>query len=172
MDANEKETHPSSGSTLTPSPPSSTTPSLNIPHHHHSDQDPDPEKVSTSSTTDDKAAAVGLFEPIRAAPGTANDNNNVSSARRRLSVDTVSTLRRERSNNGWGVDDIEDSAADADAVAAPYNSHHGPASGAADADPFEVGWDGGDADPLCPRSFPAWRKWLIIAVTSVGSFCV
>ncbi|KAG7286124.1 hypothetical protein NEMBOFW57_008427 [Staphylotrichum longicolle] len=128
MDANEKETHPSSGSTLTPSPPSSTTPSLNIPDHHHH-LDPDPEKVSTSSTTDDKAAAVGLFEPIRAAPGTANDNNNVSSARRRLSVDTVSTLRRERSNNGWGVDDIEDSAADADAVVAPYNNQPGSASG-------------------------------------------
>jgi hypothetical protein len=102
------------------------------------------EKVSTETG----------FEPIRAGPD-----------RRRLSYETASSLRRERSNNGWGVDDVEEDAAGGEV--APYNH-----PSAEDHDPYEVGWDGGDSDPLCPRSFPAWRKWLIICITSIGSFCV
>jgi len=39
-------------------------------------------------------------------------------------------------------------------------------------DPFEVGWDGGDDDPLCPRSTSLGRKWLMVFITSLGSLCV
>ncbi|CAK7201111.1 hypothetical protein SEUCBS139899_003813 [Sporothrix eucalyptigena] len=39
-------------------------------------------------------------------------------------------------------------------------------------DPFEVTWDGGDADPLCPRSMATARKWLIVFITCFGSACV
>jgi hypothetical protein len=39
-------------------------------------------------------------------------------------------------------------------------------------DPFEVGWENGDQDPLCPRSMKTWRKWTIVLITSCGSFCV
>lgn len=39
-------------------------------------------------------------------------------------------------------------------------------------DPFEVTWDGGDADPLCPRSMSTARKWLIVFITCFGSACV
>lgn len=101
---------------------------------------PQDQEKTTGSDTD--------FEPIR--------------GQRRLSADTIRTLRRERSNNGWGVDDIE--AGDAGESTSPDNREV--------PDPFEVGWDGGDSDPLCPRSMPTWRKWLIIGITSIGSFCV
>ncbi|KAK3292757.1 major facilitator superfamily domain-containing protein [Chaetomium fimeti] len=144
----------------------------------------DPEKLSTSSGGPN-------FEPIR--PGTAAAAHPTSHNNRRLSAETIDTLRRERSNNGWGCDDIEADAAGG--IIAPYNhpgkggadggsggnrdgNGNGSGSGSgsgpdgAPADPFEVGWDGGDSDPMCPRSFPTWRKWLIIAITSVGSFCV
>ncbi|ERS99880.1 hypothetical protein HMPREF1624_03247 [Sporothrix schenckii ATCC 58251] len=48
-----------------------------------------------------------------------------------------------------------------------------PSPGAvAEKDPFEVIWDGGDADPMCPRSMPTARKWLLVFVTSFGSACV
>ncbi|KAK4034418.1 major facilitator superfamily domain-containing protein [Parachaetomium inaequale] len=127
----------------------------------------DPEKLSSSSSTN--------FEPIR--PGGRPASRPVSrTGARRLSADTIDTLRRERSNNGWGCDDIEADAAGGSV--APYNHPSGSNAAAGDAadggerDPFEVGWEGGDSDPLCPRSFPTWRKWLIIAITSVGSFCV
>lgn len=33
---------------------------------------------------------------------------------------------------------------------------------------FEVQWDGGDADPCNPRSFPAAKKWGIFLVASMG----
>lgn len=101
------------------------------------------------------------FEAIRPA-------TTATAPRHRLSSETVSTLRRERTNNGWGVDDLEEDGAGSGSVIAPYNLP----SPSAEHDPFEVGWDGGDSDPLCPRSMPTWRKWLIIAITSVGSFCV
>lgn len=39
-------------------------------------------------------------------------------------------------------------------------------------DPYEVTWDGGDADPLCPRSMGTARKWLIVFITCFGSACV
>jgi hypothetical protein len=39
-------------------------------------------------------------------------------------------------------------------------------------DPFEVGWDGGDDDPLCPRSMAVKRKWSIVLITCFGSLCV
>lgn len=37
---------------------------------------------------------------------------------------------------------------------------------------FEVGWEGGDNDPLCPRSFHTGRKWLITIIVSSCGFCV
>ncbi|KAK3905044.1 major facilitator superfamily domain-containing protein [Staphylotrichum tortipilum] len=114
----------------------------------------------TSSPDDDDDEKAG-FEPIRPAP----------SQPRRLSIDTLSTLRRERSNNGWGVDDIENDAAAA-AAAAGVGAAGPESQPAPEFDPFEVGWENGDADEMCPRNFPTWRKWLIIVITSVGSVCV
>ncbi|KAK4111287.1 MFS general substrate transporter [Canariomyces notabilis] len=86
----------------------------------------------------------------------------------RMSTETLSTLRRERSNNGWGVDDIDETPSRPGSIIAPYNHP----SQAGEHDEFEVGWEGGDSDPLCPRSMPTWRKWVIIVITSIGSFCV
>ncbi|KLP07502.1 Uncharacterized protein LW94_3226 [Fusarium fujikuroi] len=37
---------------------------------------------------------------------------------------------------------------------------------------FEVEWENGDQDPLCPRSFGKWRKWVIVFVISFASLCV
>ncbi len=110
----------------------------------------------TSPDIDEKLVEETGFEPIRPAP----------SQLRRLSIETISTLRRERSNNGWGVDDIEDDAATATAATGPDGQP------APEVDPFEVGWENGDADEMCPRSFPTWRKWLIVIITSIGSVCV
>ena len=46
------------------------------------------------------------------------------------------------------------------------------ASPQADPKSFEVGWDGGDDDPDCPRSFNTARKWLIVIIVSSCGFCV
>lgn len=92
----------------------------------------------------------------------------------------LSPLHGERTTNGFGVDDDVESDTTGRSIIAPYNHpaaeeatadevEHG---GQPERDPFEVGWDGGDADPMCPRSMPLWRKWLIVFITSVGSFTV
>ena len=39
-------------------------------------------------------------------------------------------------------------------------------------DQFEVDWDGGDDDPLCPRSMSLPRKWMMVFITCIGSLCV
>ncbi|RYP12107.1 hypothetical protein DL765_007476 [Monosporascus sp. GIB2] len=38
-------------------------------------------------------------------------------------------------------------------------------------DAFEVSWDGDD-DPMCPRSLPLFRKWTMVVIVGMGSFCV
>ena len=100
------------------------------------DQSEPRNKESVSDIVEDRVDA----EPVRPVSGRSSKS-----------------LSRTRSNNGYGVDDLDDEAA---LETAPQS------------DPFEVGWEGGDDDPLCPRSMKTWRKWTIVAITSSGSFCV
>ncbi|QLI67290.1 Efflux pump atB [Metarhizium brunneum] len=76
-------------------------------------------------------------------------------------------LDRIRSQNGYGVDDDSDPAPGDGGEA-----HKETASPGGSKDPYEVGWDGGDNDPLCPRSFSKGRKWLITSIVSHVSLCV
>lgn len=144
---------------------------LGLPHHtDSSDLETAPaegdDSRSSQSQPDDDEKKTSSSDEAGFAPIKTPAQQLQQQQRRRGSVDSISTLR---SNNGWGCDDVE---ANNQPAQSPANQ---PAAAAADeniADPFEVGWDGGDSDPLCPRSFPLWRKWLIIAITSIGSFCV
>ncbi|KAJ9133049.1 Major facilitator superfamily transporter [Pleurostoma richardsiae] len=68
------------------------------------------------------------------------------------------SLSLVRSNNGYGCDDLEEADI--------------PDAQQGEKDPYEVGWENGDEDPANPRSMSSFRKWLIVAVTSFGSFCV
>ena len=65
-------------------------------------------------------------------------------------------------DNGTLAPGPEPRAGDAEAAVAPKN----------DKDPYEVGWEGGDSDPLNPRSFKILRKWVIVFVVCFCSFCV
>ncbi|KAG5936816.1 hypothetical protein E4U53_000144, partial [Claviceps sorghi] len=79
-------------------------------------------------------------------------------------------LDRIRSQNGYSVDDGDDDSQTDGRVGegAPGDA----SSPGAAKDPFEVGWEGGDADPLCPRSMSRQRKWLIAMIVSHVSLCV
>ncbi|OBT66962.1 hypothetical protein VE03_04212 [Pseudogymnoascus sp. 23342-1-I1] len=66
-------------------------------------------------------------------------------------VGTNCPVARTRSQNGYGCDDIE-------AVEVTPED-----------DPFIVGWDGGDADPLSPRSRSNFQKWTIVLINSVAA---
>jgi hypothetical protein len=71
------------------------------------------------------------------------------------------SMSRVRSQNGYGCDDQDD---ESDQV--------GDAEGQPEKDPFEVGWDDGDKDPLNPRSKSKFAKWAIVIICSMSSLCV
>lgn len=77
------------------------------------------------------------------------------------------SISRTRSNNGYGCDGgIEDNngglAINGDLERRPV----------AERDPFEVRWDGGDSDPMNPRSLSMARKWVVVLIVSASSMCV
>lgn len=68
------------------------------------------------------------------------------------------SIQRIRSQNGYGCDDDARSSDDE--------------QGDEEKDPFEVGWDGGENDPMNPRSKSKAAKWAIVLICSLASFCV
>lgn len=75
------------------------------------------------------------------------------------------SISRTRSNNGYGCDGGTE-----DAVAVSGIDLEGRA--VAVNDPFEVHWDGGDCDPMNPRSWSKARKWVVVSIVSASSLCV
>jgi hypothetical protein len=73
---------------------------------------------------------------------------------------SLRSISRIRSNNGYGCDEEDESSEDVEAA------------GVVEKDPFEVHWDGGDSDPLNPRSFGNGRKWVVVVIVSMSSLCV
>ncbi|KAK2591490.1 hypothetical protein QQS21_010810 [Conoideocrella luteorostrata] len=100
--------------------------------------------------------------------GNRSDASSTTISRTMSSVSAAPALDRIRSHNGYSVDNEgEDTAAnDGGEAQEAKNSSGGPK------DPYEVGWDGGDDDPLCPRSFSKGRKWMITFIVSHVSLCV
>jgi hypothetical protein len=76
-------------------------------------------------------------------------------------------MDRTRSHNGYGVDDHDSNPTD-DGGEAQAEA----ASGGSSKDAYAVGWDGGDTDPLSPRSFSKARKWMITFIVSHVSLTV
>ncbi|KAF4467304.1 major facilitator superfamily transporter [Fusarium albosuccineum] len=108
----------------------------------------DIEKVSTNSGTIDAEENAPTFAPIQS-------TSRISRTQSR----TSDSLYRTRSQNGYSCDPDDDPDEDSP-------------SGEPEKDPFEVGWENGDQDPLCPRSFNKLRKWIIVFIVSLASFCV
>ncbi|EDN99438.1 hypothetical protein SS1G_02292 [Sclerotinia sclerotiorum 1980 UF-70] len=100
------------------------------------------------------------FGPIRATP------TDIPISRMNTKGSRSNPLARTRSSNGFGCDDHD-----------PDNTWDGSAGGNGgqridEKDPFEVRFDGGDSDPMCPRSMAHGRKWLVVLIVSASSFCV
>ena len=137
---------------------------LPAPHHHHLQGHRPDEKDLDFSSAENPSDAEPRFEPIRTAKSRRQSRDT---SRARPLSRSSSGLQRERSNNGYGCDGGDDDDADAAGLEdASRTTEDEPG------DPFLVGWDGGDNDPLNPRSMPTWRKWIIIGITAFGSFCV
>lgn len=96
------------------------------------------------------------LEPEREFAAIRMPSNTVSRTQQPQSLRSIS---RTRSNNGYGCD--EGSEGDGQVE-----------SGAVEKDPYEVHWDGGENDPLNPRSLGKARKWSIVLIVSMCSLCV
>ncbi|KAA8565599.1 hypothetical protein EYC84_009451 [Monilinia fructicola] len=118
------------------------------------------EQSPMSSSEDSNAKAEnGLeFQPIKATP----TDTPISKVNTRGSQ--TNSLIRTRTSNGFGCDDPDNT----------WDGSGGDIEGqrADEKDPFEVRFDGGDSDPMCPRSMAHGRKWLVVIIISASSFCV
>ncbi|KAG8170129.1 hypothetical protein KVR01_000874 [Diaporthe batatas] len=138
----------------------------------------DSEEAIVETETADSANGDGArFESIRPATGTSADARATgrSAARTRSSGNSIrSSMSRVRSHNGYGCDgDDYDEPGSSGEDSGGDTEKGGRAAGEArDRDPFEVGFEGGNADPWNPRSMGLARKWAIVGLTSLGSFCV
>jgi hypothetical protein len=111
----------------------------------------------TMSPTDDSTLDLPPtkeFEPI-------SGTHSRTQPRARAGSMSLRSMSRTRSNNGYGCDDNEED-----------DTTEEEAGGATEKDPFEVHWDNGDEDPLCPRSMSLARKWLVVIIVSASSLCV
>ncbi|KAE8445120.1 hypothetical protein EG329_013722 [Mollisiaceae sp. DMI_Dod_QoI] len=118
----------------------------------------------TASPTDDSTLDLPPnkeWAPISGAPSNANSRSNSRARGGSMSLRSVSRIR---SNNGYGCDDHDD-----DTEQGEMGDAEG---GVAEKDPFEVRWENGDQDPMCPRSMSLARKWLVVIIVSASSLCV
>jgi hypothetical protein len=106
--------------------------------------------TGTADSSIDSDIPLPAFEPISTAPSKAASRNSYQRS-----------ISRTRSNNGYGVDDIEDDIEEGTVGAAPVEK-----------DSFEVRWEGGDDDPGCPRSMSHAKKWVVVIIVSASSLCV
>lgn len=118
--------------------------------------DQDIEKEASRSRDSRAESDEQQFEPIH----TRTDRHTRPPSR---ASSTAQTISRTRSQNGYGVEDEPEEKDD---------EKQSPPPGQDGKDPFEVGWDGGDNDPMCPRSFNKARKWLIVLIVANASLCV
>lgn len=118
-------------------------------------------ETATRETVEDETK----YESIRQHTSAAAIRTTSGPIGRTQSGTTIRSINRVRSNNGYGCDDLDESSDETtkDIEAQGQQPH--------EKDPFEVGFDGVD-DPWSPRSMNVARKWIIVTLTSVGSFCV
>lgn len=90
----------------------------------------------------------------------ADDDAGLDLQNTRSNRESMKEVGRVVSQNGYGVSHEQNR--DEKALEA----------GQPEKDPYEVGWDGGDADPWHPRSFTKARKWLIVFIVAAGSLTV
>ncbi|KAF7858804.1 hypothetical protein EAF04_008847 [Stromatinia cepivora] len=118
------------------------------------------EKLPTSASEDSNTTTEhGMdFAPIKATP------TDIPISRMNTKGSRANSLARTRSSNGFGCDDPDNT----------WDGSAGEIGGqeADEKDPFEVRFDRGDSDPMCPRSMAHGRKWLVVIIVSASSFCV
>ncbi|KAI9736545.1 MAG: hypothetical protein M1818_006056 [Claussenomyces sp. TS43310] len=120
----------------------------------------DTEKSTSSDGSFPHAHLDKEFSPIQSPEQISRHSRSRSASRPSSARD----LSRTVSQNGYGIED-DDSSTERDVEAAAAGT-------ISEKDPFEVEWDGGDDDPMNPRSKSKFSKWIIAILCAVGSLVV
>lgn len=116
--------------------------------------------VLDTTTSDPISPIEKEWLPIRAA--VSRKNSLPPGSRSSSRPNSIRSMSRVRSQNGYSCDNHDET--DSENTADP--------EAAAEKDPYEVGWDDGENDPLNPRSKSKVMKWLIVIICSLSSLCV
>ena len=118
------------------------------------------EEEATSDIDVDEEKSTGLNRNI------THDSEKITNAEQAnpLSPPRTKSLRLTKSHRSYGGEDGYSCFQEDDT---PNN-----ADGDTADEPFLVSWDGGDADPLNPRSMTNARRWAITLIVSASSLCV
>jgi hypothetical protein len=129
-------------------------------HESASSMDLEKNEEATSDMDIDEEKAMGL-NPI-----TTHDSEKITHAEQAdpLSSPRTKSLRLTKSHRSYGGEDGYSCFQEDD----PPNNADGDTAD----EPFVVSWDGGDADPLNPRSMTNARRWAITLIVSASSLCV
>ena len=128
------------------------------------DEKPDEKPYSQDDSEATLSPGAKEFAPISAGASRVNSRTNSNARNETTSLRSISRIR---SNNGYGCDEGDDSTEE---EGSGGDVEAGGVS--VEKDAYEVRWDGGDSDPLNPRSMTMARKWLIVIIVSLSSLCV
>lgn len=131
-----------------------------VPEKHEESTRSD-HNISRSNSTGDTIDGGGHrrskeWAPIRPTQSRSIVARTASRGSRPLS------LHRTRSQNGYGCDDnqsVDNDAADVE-------------QGNEEKDPYEVGWEDGENDPMNPKNKKKAMKWVIVLICATASLCV
>ncbi|OWO99132.1 hypothetical protein B2J93_1930 [Marssonina coronariae] len=98
------------------------------------------------------------FEPIA---GLGQRQGPNARGRDTSGASACASISRTRSHNGYGCDENQADSEGQDVEGQTREK-----------DPFDVWWQGGDSDPLNPRSLSLARKWSVVLIVSASSLCV
>jgi hypothetical protein len=129
------------------------------------DRTADSSTTMNASSTEDEHSPVTEEKDPEWAPirGTDMQSTRPKSNRdsRSSRPSSIRSLSRSRSHNGYGCDETDEPDEEALEGQSPKEK-----------DPWEVGWEGGDADPMNPRSMSLIKKWAVVLIVSMSSLCV
>jgi hypothetical protein len=125
-----------------------------------SDADERPQDLESSNDTFTDSPEEKDWAPIRSQKTREQNAQQQSSSR----ASSLLALSKTRSQNGYGCDDDTD-------IREELGAGDGE-KGQTEKDPFEVGWDNGEKDPMNPKGKKKIAKWAIVLICSVASMCV
>jgi hypothetical protein len=141
----------------------SSSSNSSVTSHHAS------EKSSQASSEEKGQTAIPSEEATQSAPQNATQGLFCPIPRSKSKSPHPKSLHSTRSRRSQaGADGYTHFTHDDDEEKGNDDAHPNDA----EAEPYLVKWENGDADPLNPRSMTKLRRWAVVCIVSASSLCV